>query len=92
MDDHPTFTNLLGCVERESEMGALVTDFTLIKAGSLHRANGGYLVLHIADVFQHHGAWEGLVRALRSGLARVEDAGGQRTARGPRVSRPRPCP
>lgn len=75
VDDHPTFTNLLGCVERESEMGALVTDFTLIKAGSLHRANGGYLVLHIADVLQHHGAWEGLVRALRSGLARIEDAG-----------------
>ena len=75
VDDHPTFTNLLGCVERESEMGALITDFTLIKAGSLHRANGGYLVLHIADVLQHHGAWEGLVRALRSGLARIEDAG-----------------
>lgn len=75
IDEHPTFTNLLGCVERESEMGALVTDFTLIKAGSLHRANGGYLVLHIADVLQHQGAWEGLVRALRSGMARIEDAG-----------------
>lgn len=74
MDDHPTFTNLLGCVEREAEMGALVTDFTLIKAGALHRANGGYLVLHLDDVLQQHGAWEGLLRALRSGLARIEDA------------------
>ena len=82
VDDHPTFTNLLGCVERESEMGALVTDFTLIKAGSLHRANGGYLVLHMEDVLQHHGAWEGLMRALRSGLARVEEAAdGQEPAR-----------
>jgi predicted ATP-dependent protease len=81
-DEHPTFTNLLGCVEREAEMGALVTDFSLIKAGSLHKANGGYLVLHIADLLQQPGAWEGLVRALRAGLARVEDpADGQENAR-----------
>ncbi len=74
-DDHPTASNLLGCVEREAEMGALVTDFTLIKAGSLHRANGGFLVLHIEDVLQHPNAWEGLLRALRSGLARIEESG-----------------
>ena len=75
IEDHPTTANLLGCVERESEMGALVTDFTLIKAGSLHRANGGFLVLHIEDVLQHPGAWEGLLRALRAGSARLEEAG-----------------
>ena len=75
VDDHPTSANLLGCVEREAEMGALVTDFTLIKAGSLHKANGGFLVLHIEDILQHPNAWEGLLRALRSGLARIEDSG-----------------
>ena len=74
-DDHPTASNLLGCVEREAEMGALVTDFTLIKAGSIHKANGGFLVLHIEDVLQHPVAWEGLLRALRSGLARIEESG-----------------
>ena len=73
VEDHPTYGNLLGCVERESEMGALVTDFTLIKAGSLHRANGGYLVLHVSDVLSNGPAWEGLMRALRSGVARIED-------------------
>ena len=73
VEDHPTYGNLLGCVERESEMGALVTDFTLIKAGSLHRANGGYLVLHINDLLANVPAWEGLMRALRSGVARIED-------------------
>ncbi len=73
IDDHPTAANLLGCVERESEMGALITDFTLIKAGSLHKANGGFLVLHIEDVLQYPMAWEGLLRALRSGMARLED-------------------
>lgn len=73
VEDHPTYGNLLGCVERESEMGALVTDFTLIKAGSLHRANGGYLVLHANDLLANGPAWEGLMRALRSGVARIED-------------------
>ncbi|WP_295636224.1 Lon protease family protein [uncultured Mailhella sp.] len=73
VEDHPTYGNLLGCVERESEMGALVTDFTLIKAGSLHRANGGYLILHVNDLLANGPAWEGLMRALRSGVARIED-------------------
>lgn len=75
VDDHPTTANLLGCIERESELGALITDFTLIKAGSLHKANGGYLVLHMEDILQHPNAWEGLLRALRSGQARIEEAG-----------------
>ncbi len=75
LDDHPTPANLLGCVEREAEMGALVTNFTLIKAGNLHKANGGFLLLHMEDILQYPNAWEGLMRALRSGLSRIEDAG-----------------
>ncbi len=74
-DDHPTPANLLGCVEREAEMGALVTDFTLIKAGSLHKANGGFLILRMEDILQYPAAWEGLLRSLRSGVARLEDSG-----------------
>lgn len=73
IEDNPTYANLLGCVEREAEMGALVTDFTLIKGGSLHKANGGYLALRVEDLFAHPQSWEGLVRALRSNLARIED-------------------
>ncbi len=73
VEDHPTYFNLMGCIERESEMGALYTDFTLIKAGSLHRANGGFLIIRVDDLSANPGAWEGLLRALRSGLARVED-------------------
>ncbi|MDE7371061.1 MAG: AAA family ATPase [Desulfovibrio sp.] len=75
VEDNPTAVNLLGCVERESEMGALVTDFTLIRSGSLHKANGGFLVLHMEDILQHPGAWEGLLRALRANQARIEDGG-----------------
>lgn len=73
VEDHPAAANLLGCIERESEMGALVTDFTLIKAGSLHRANGGFLVLHVEDILLYPNAWEGLMRALRAGLAKLEE-------------------
>ncbi|MBR5734951.1 MAG: AAA family ATPase [Desulfovibrionaceae bacterium] len=73
VDDHPTSANLLGCIERESEMGALVTDFTLIKAGSLHRANGGFLILRVEDILQHPSAWEGLLRALRANSARLDE-------------------
>ncbi|WP_084604529.1 Lon protease family protein [Desulfonatronum thioautotrophicum] len=75
IEDNPTFFNLLGCIEREAEWGALFTDFSLLKAGALHRANGGFLVLHIEDVLQHPQAWEGLLRALRSMQIRIEDPG-----------------
>lgn len=74
-EDHPTLSNLMGCIEREAELGALVTDFTLIKAGSIHKANCGYLVIHVEDVLQHPAAWEALLRALRAKRSRIEDAG-----------------
>lgn len=73
IEDNPTGANLLGCLERQSEMGALVTDFSLVRAGSLQKANGGFLILHIEDILQHPMAWEGLLRALGSGMARIDD-------------------
>jgi len=72
-NDNPTYANLLGCVERESELGALITDFTLIKSGALHKANEGYLILHVEDILQYPNAWDGLLRYLRSGYARIEE-------------------
>ena len=73
VEDHPTPFNLLGSIEREAEMGALYTDFTLIKAGSLHEANGGFLLLNMEDLLSNPSSWEGLLRALRSGQSRIED-------------------
>lgn len=74
IEDNPTASNLLGCIERESELGTLVTDLTLIRAGSLHRANGGFLILHVDDLLQHPAAWDGLLRSLRSSKAIIEDS------------------
>ena len=90
-DDHPTMSNLMGAIERESEMGALVTNFSLIKAGSLHRANGGYLVLHAEDILHHPAAWEALIRTLRSGFSRLEDSGEDDVAK-TKGLRPQPVP
>ena len=72
-EDHPIFTNLMGCIEREAEMGALVTDFTLIKAGAIHRANRGFLIMRAEDILQHPAAWESMLRALSSQFARIEE-------------------
>jgi len=71
-EDHPTYSNLVGRVEHVAMMGALVTDFRLIKPGALHHANGGYLVLEAHKVLQHAYAWEGLKRALRSNELRIQ--------------------
>jgi predicted ATP-dependent protease len=73
IEDHPTAFNLLGSIEREAEMGALYTDFTLIKAGAIHKANGGFLILNVEDLLSNPNSWEGLLRALRSGQSRIED-------------------
>lgn len=74
-EDNPTHPNLLGRIEHVARFGMLVTDFGLIKAGALHRANGGYLVLDAFKVLTQPFAWEGLKRALASGELRPEALG-----------------
>ena len=64
--EHPITPNLIGRVERQQMFGALITDFNMIKAGALHNANGGYLVMDAKDLLNHPTAWEALKRALRS--------------------------
>lgn len=64
-DENPTHTRLVGKIEREARMGTLVTDFTMIRAGLLHRANGGYLVLPVLELLSNPFAWDSLKRALR---------------------------
>ena len=71
-EDHPTPANLLGRIESVSELGNLVTDFTLIQAGSLHRANGGYLLVDARRLLAQPLAWDELKRSLRARLLRVD--------------------
>jgi lon-related putative ATP-dependent protease len=74
-EENPTYQNLIGHVEYVAQMGALSTDFGLIRAGALHQANGGYLILDAVRVLTHPYAWEGLKRALSSGKISIESLG-----------------
>jgi lon-related putative ATP-dependent protease len=74
-EDNPTHQNLVGRVEHMAQMGALLTDFNLIKPGALHRASGGYLLLDIRKVLTQPYAWDGLKRALQSNQIRIESLG-----------------
>ncbi len=71
-EDLPNHANLLGRVEYQAQMGTLVTDFTMIKPGALHRANGGYLILDARKVLLQPYAWESLKRILQSCEIRIE--------------------
>ena len=71
-EDNPTYQNLTGRVEYISQMGTLVTNFTLIKSGALHRANGGYLILDARKVLTHAFAWEGLKRVLKAREIKIQ--------------------
>lgn len=71
-EDLPSHSNLVGRIEYRAQMGTLITDFTLIKAGDLHQANGGFLVLDAVRVLTQPFAWDSLKRALRSREIRIE--------------------
>lgn len=70
--DHPTQGNLVGKVERIQQYGALLTDFTLIKAGALHQANGGFLLIDARKLLMQPYAWDSLKRALASKMIKIE--------------------
>ena len=72
LESHPTYQNLVGRIEHIAHMGTLTTNFTLIKPGALHRANGGYLVVDIEKLLAQPFAWGALKRALNSEEIRIE--------------------
>ncbi len=71
-EEHPNYVNLLGRFDHLAFMGTLVTDFTMIKPGALHRANGGYLIFDARKLLMQPYAWECLKRVLQSGEIRIE--------------------
>jgi lon-related putative ATP-dependent protease len=76
-EPNPTYGNLIGRIEHRAEFGAMVTDFTMIKAGCLHRANGGYLVAEMRGLLTNPLAWEALKRSLKNRYIRTEEASAQ---------------
>ncbi|MGB8648046.1 MAG: ATP-binding protein [Anaerolineae bacterium] len=88
----PTYTNLIGRIERETHLGALYTDLTMLKGGALHRANGGYLVLPAEELLRNSYSWEGVKGALRTGEIQIEEIGERMAQVTTKSLRPQPIP
>jgi lon-related putative ATP-dependent protease len=91
-EDLPTLANLVGRIEHHAHFGALVTDFTLVRPGALHRANGGYLVVDARKLLVQPFAWEELKRALRAREIRIETPERLLGFAGTSTLEPRPIP
>ncbi len=76
-ETNPSYYNLLGSIEYKNEMGALKTDFTQIKPGALHQANGGFLIIQAREVLTEPFAWQILKRSLKTGEINIENMGKQ---------------
>ncbi len=93
LEPNPTYYNLFGKAEYRGEFGAMVTDFTMIKPGALHRANGGYLILQARDLLTSPLSWEALKRALKPpSMIRIENIGEQYGLMPTATLRPEPIP
>jgi len=77
IETNPTYYNMYGRVERRAQLGTLFTDFTMIRSGSLVKANGGFLVVNAHDVLMNFGVWETLKRTVKNQEVRIEDLGEQ---------------
>lgn len=75
MENHPTYYNVFGKVEKHIEHGVYQTDFHSVKPGAIHKANGGYLVINAIDIFKTSNIWDTLKKILRNRLSFIEDYG-----------------
>ena len=72
-ESNPTYLNLFGRIENRIMYGMAVTDFSMIRAGSVHRANGGYLIVDALDILRNTFSYEALKRAIKNQEIKVED-------------------
>lgn len=91
-EEHPTLANLVGRIEHISQFGTLMTNFTLIKAGALHRANGGYLIVDARKILSEPFAWEALKRSIKSNCITIESAAEQMSLASTTSLQPDPIP
>ncbi|MCF7855148.1 MAG: AAA family ATPase [Candidatus Pacebacteria bacterium] len=92
LERNPTFRNLVGRIEHQGQFGALVTNFRMIRAGALHQANGGYLMVEAMDLLTKPFAWQVLKRALKSGVIDIESLSNEYSAISTRTLEPEPIP
>lgn len=92
IEQNPSYNNLFGKIEKQSNYGALTTDFTLIRGGSLHKANGGYLVIPAREILMDPFAWDALKRALRNSQIDIEEAEERLGFMSTKTLKPEPLP
>ena len=92
VETNPTYHNLTGRIEHQATWTGVVTDHTMIKAGALHRANGGYLIIPARECLLNPFAWEGLKRSLKDGAAKIEELGAQLSLMSTVTLDPEPVP
>ena len=92
VESNPTWGNLFGRIERRAVLGTYVSDHTMLKSGSIARANGGYLVVSARELLVNPGVWEGLKRAIRNREVRLEDPAEAFGLIAPQGLRPQPVP
>ncbi len=92
VEGNPTYPNLFGSIERKAQFGTLLTDFTLLHPGALHRANGGYLIINALDLLKWYYSYEALKRTLKEREIKIEDLGEQLGLITTKSLRPEPIP
>jgi lon-related putative ATP-dependent protease len=92
LEPNPSYNNLFGRIEQEARFGTLITDFTLIRGGSLHQANGGYIVLPVNDLIRNPLAWDSLKRALTNDVIEIEDVSEKLSFATTKSLKPQPVP
>ena len=92
VEPNPSWTNLFGRIERRAYLGTYISDHTMLKPGSVHLANGGYLIINLVDIMMKPGSWEGLKRVIRTKEVRLEDPMEQYGFLTPQTLRPEPMP
>jgi len=89
---HPTYSNVFGKIEYVARMGIMFTDYTFIVPGSIHRANGGFLILDSLDVLRYPYVWDTLKKTLMSGISKIENIEGKIGLSSMRAPRPEAIP
>ena len=92
LESNPTYPNIFGAIERKAQFGALLTDFTLIRPGAVHKANGGYLILEALPLLRWYFSYEALKRCLKEGEIKIEDLAEQLGLISTRALQPQPIP
>ena len=92
IESNPTYHNLFGRTEKEVQLGALITDFTMIRGGALHKANNGYLIVPVEELLRSPFAYDGLKRALREDRITIEELEARYGFVGTKSLKPQPIP